>query len=81
MKITKTIIRETVEHALATALAKLQVQSPSKKTKKMLSGIVKEFAKHVKDDLKELNKKNLKSKKSVDPKISKKKKAEKEKDE
>lgn len=68
-KITKKEITETVEAAMGTTLNKLNINSPSKKTEKLLHKVSKEFSGQLKKEVKKMDKEAAKAAKKVNKAI------------
>ena len=64
-KIKKKEIVHTVEKAIGTALEKLDITDPSKKTEKLLEKVSKEFSGQLKKEVKKKNKQIAKSAKKI----------------
>jgi predicted RNA-binding protein Jag len=61
-KISKKVIRNTVDEAIQQALVKLDVSSPSRKTQKLVKSASKKFSEYIKAELKSAKKKVTKNK-------------------
>ncbi len=64
-KISKKEITHTVEEAMGTALEKLKISEPSKKTKKLLGKVSKKFSGQLNIEVKKLNKKAAQESKTI----------------